>query len=345
MVWLLTQRCLRGCSPMPPDSNIDPALMAFLQLMGGAGAYRGESGMGVGLPEWDAPRQSYMPMDIGNVAANTNLQQDYAQMAVNPLLQAAYGMYNPDVFVPEQKPTVTPAVTAGADMLNMILATAVEDSPEYKLAGYLLFEGDTPTTAVTKLQQEYGKQAVQFDGETWTKVANDWFAALMQDTPEKVTYEEVETPGSKLVKDLGLPDPYSQFAPSDIDPTLLDKQQKATEAEQSLQQLLTRRAGRQPSTATFDAKTNPRPTPMSPTEQAKVETKIKPGDPEWEGIRREFGKKKLASIMAQKDLAHSAGRATTFADELDASGINPFTAQVNALLAAISGGTRPTYLA
>lgn len=335
---------------MPPDSNIDPALMAFLQLMGGAGGYRGESGMGVGLPEWDAPRQSYMPMDIGNVAANTNLQQDYAQMAVNPLLQAAYGLYNPDAFVPEQKPTVTPAVTAGADMLNTILATAVQDSPEFKLAGYLLNQGDTPTTAVIKLKDEWD-QAVPFDEESWTKLANDWFTTLLKDTPEQVTYEEVETPGSKLVKDLGLPDPYSQFALSDIDPTLLDKRQKATETDEDLQKLLTR-PGRQPSTATYDAERNPRPTPMSPTEQSQIApdikqygTKIKPGDPEWEGIRREFGKKKLASIMAQKDLAHSAGRATTFADELDARGINPFTAHVNTLLKAISGGTRPTYTA
>ena len=328
---------------MPPDSNIDPGLMAFLQLMGGAGGYRGESGMGVGLPEWDAPRQSYMPMDVGNVAANTNLQQDYGQMAMDPLMQLAYGMYNPDAFVPEQKPTVTPAVTAGADMLSKILATAVEGSPEYKLAGYLLYEGDTPTTAVTKLQEEYGDQAVPFDGETWTKLANDWFMTLLKDTPEQVTYEEVDTPGSKLVKDLGLPDPYAQFSPSDIDPTLLDKQQKAVEADQALQQLMTRRPGRQPSTATFDAKANPRPTPMSPTEQSNVESKIKPGDSELEGMRREFGKAKLAQIMAQKDLAHSAGRAATFADELSARNVNPITAQVNALLKAISGGTRPTY--
>ena len=331
---------------MPPDSNIDPGLMAFLQLMGGAGGYRGESGMGVGLPEWDAPRQSYMPMDVGNVAANTNLQQDYAQMAMDPLMQLAYGMYNPDAFVPEQKPTVTPAVTAGADMLSKILATAVEGSPEFMLAGYLLhgdgFGGprDTPTTAVTKLQEEFGDQ---LDVETWTKLANDWFMTLLKDTPEQVTYEEVDTPGSKLVKDLGLPDPYAQFSPSDIDPTLLDKQQKAVEADQALQQLMTRRPGRQPSTATFDAKANPRPTPMSPTEQSNVESKIKPGDSEWEGMRREFGKAKLAQIMAQKDLAHSAGRAATFADELSARNVNPITAQVNALLKAISGGTRPTY--
>lgn len=327
---------------MPPDSNIDPGLVAFLQLMGGAGAYRGESGMGVGLPEWDAPRQSYMPMDVGNVAANTNLQQDYGQMAMDPLMQLAYGMYNPDAFVPEQKPTVTPAVTTGADMLTKILATAVEGSPEFMLAGYLLNEGDTPTTAVTKLKDKYGDQAVPFDGETWTKLANDWFMTLLQDTQEQVTYEEVDTPGSKLVKDLGLPDPYAQFSPSDIDPTLLDKQQKATKADQALQQLM-RRPGRQPSTATFDATTNPRPTPMSPTEQSNVASTIKPGDSEWEGMRREFGKAKLAQIMSQKDLAHSAGRAATFADELSARNVNPITAQVNALLRAISGGTRPTY--
>lgn len=180
---------------------MDPNVIAMLQALASSGQYSP-------LPEYSASR-GFLPMDSGTMGANINQLQDVAGvsgqgLAVNPLVLAALGYMNGDMFQMGTE-VVEPANKAGETLLLQVIQNTPQDSWQ-NLVATGLYEGMTPELAVENAlsMMPEGSMDLLEEDDALAK-ANEWFDKLMMDTPE-VTQEKPGE-GLAMLRKLGIPDP------------------------------------------------------------------------------------------------------------------------------------------
>ena len=311
---------------------LDPSVIAMLQTLFAGGGYQG-------LPEYSATR-GYLPFDSGTMGANINQLQDVAGLsgqglAANPLVLAALGMTQGDQFGMVQE-EVSPAVNDGATMLLQVINTTPLDSWE-NIVATGLYEGLTPDQASAAAIEAVGISAEETEAvDAVNKTASDWFNKLIQDRPAQMANK----PGSGLqaLRDLGIPDPGTQFRGVDVNSQLApaaDKyaklRDKAAAADANV--VMDTPVGSAGSSSA--ARHRQRANRKGAASGAPKITRI---DPNASAADR---KNRLDSIAARDtaglDLRRQAGRADLMLNKLQELGVDPSRLAAQRILGQIQG--------
>ena len=206
------------------------------------------------MPEYSSSK-GYMPFDSGTLGANINQLQDVAGLsgqglAANPLVLAALGMTQGDMFGMQQSMT-SEGNTDGRLMLENVVNGAYGTGVptwEARLAQALL-DGESPSQALKTVENWYkqrdennaDQQAVT--GVSWENLvesaserAAGWFDTLMKDSDP--VYEDKAGAGLQVLRDNGIPDPGTEWSDSELNPdfeparqTFLDAQSRRKAAD------------------------------------------------------------------------------------------------------------------
>ena len=229
----------------------DPKMAAILNMVGN---------QYMPYPEYSSSQGGYLPVDSGTMGANLNQLQDVASLsgqglAGNPLMLAALGLISGDQFGSTQV-EVSPASTDGYDMLARIARGAEAtgfQTPESVLAMNIL-QGMSPSQAV----EETKKWWTDKDPDTGMSGADEWqslyntapdvttleaelvplaasyFDSYMRDKP--AVYEEQPNAGLQALRDLGIPDPGTEWTPQDLVTGYDESQQAFIDADERASQ-------------------------------------------------------------------------------------------------------------
>jgi hypothetical protein len=208
--------------------SLDPNVIAMLQTLFAGGGYQA-------LPEYSATR-GYLPFDSGTMGANINQLQDVAGLsgqglAANPLVLAALGLANGSMF--QMQDVVTdPGREDGRRMLENITMNTNPEAPTWEAAlAEALLRGESPSQALLTVENwwtqkdENNADQQALTGISWDNIkdsvastASAWHTELIKDYDP--ISEQQPGEGLKVLRDLGIPDPGTQFSGVDVNSQL-----------------------------------------------------------------------------------------------------------------------------